>query len=45
MAICTANMPNTHATLNHHSLLDSLERKAAKEGLMMVAAAAVAVIG
>jgi hypothetical protein len=45
MAICTANMPNTHAALNCHLLLNSLERKAAKEGFVMVAAAAAAVIG
>jgi hypothetical protein len=45
MAICTANMPNAHAALNHHLLLDSSERKAAKEGLAMVAAAAAVVIG
>jgi hypothetical protein len=45
MAICAANMPNAHAALNRHLLSDSLERKAAKEGLAMVAVAAVAVIG
>jgi hypothetical protein len=44
-AICTANMPNAHAALNHHSLSDSSERKAAKEGLAMVAMAAATVIG
>jgi hypothetical protein len=38
-------MPNAYAALNRHSLLDSLKRKAAKEGLAMVAAAAVAIIG
>jgi hypothetical protein len=44
-AICAANMANAHAALNCHSLLDSSERKAAKEGLTMIAAAAAAVIG
>ncbi len=44
-AICAANMPNAHAAQNHHSLSDSLERKAAKEELAMVATAAAAVIG
>ncbi len=43
--ICAANMPNAYAALNSHLLLDSSERKAAKEGLAMVAAAAAAVIG
>jgi hypothetical protein len=37
-------MHNTHAALNHHSLFDSLERKAVKEGLAMVAVAAAAFI-
>jgi hypothetical protein len=44
MAMCTNNAvnPQAHATLNHHSSLSesSSERKAAKEGLAMVAAAA-----
>jgi hypothetical protein len=44
-AICAANIPNAHAALNHHLMSDSLERKAAKEGLAMVASAAAAVIG
>jgi hypothetical protein len=44
-AICTANIPNAHAALNLHLLSNSLERKAAKEGLAIVAAAAVDVIG
>ncbi len=44
-AICTANMPNAYAALNRHLLPDSLERKAAKEGLAMVATAAAAIIG
>jgi hypothetical protein len=43
-AICTATMPNAHAALNRHLSLDSSERKAAKEGLAMVAVAAAAVI-
>jgi hypothetical protein len=44
-AVCAANIPNAHVALNHYSLSDSSERKAAKEGLAMVAAAAAAVIG
>jgi hypothetical protein len=44
-AICAASMANAHAALNRHSLLDSLEKRAAKEGLAMVAMAAAAVIG
>jgi hypothetical protein len=45
MTICAVNMPNAHAVLNRHSLLDRSERKAAKEELAMVAVAAAAVIG
>jgi hypothetical protein len=43
MAMCTNNAvnPQAYATLNHHSLLlESSERKVAKEGLATVAAAA-----
>ncbi len=45
MAICTANMPNAHASLQGYLLSDSLERKAAKDGISMVAAVAAVVIG
>ncbi len=43
-AMCAANMPKAHAALNRHLLLESPERKAAKEGLAMVAAATAVVI-
>jgi hypothetical protein len=45
MAMCAKNGPHAHALLIHHSLSDSLERKARKERLAIVAAKAAIVIG